>query len=512
MGFRLVDQQCMDIDECKEFRSFCFENNHCTNTVGSYFCGCWHGYKSVGTGCSDINECIIDDVCPTNSVCQNNVGNYKCECDTGFQGYLCEDTDECSLSSSCHANATCTNSDGSFMCFCNEGYHGDGKTCREGDCDDRRCPTNQKCISSTTKECKCVDGFISGGKFCEDIDECVSNNDCDQNSNCTNLEGSYTCTCDLGYIGDGKRCRKGTCSDDMCPLNEECVSSETIQCRCKSGFERNEANFCQDIDECITHQDKCDLNADCLSTDGSYECYCKENFFGTGQICFSGSCSDLNCPSSDNKKCVSPTTVDCKCIEGTELDDSLACIDNDECATNTHDCGQDDLCFNTAGSFLCSPPILLLSSDQEDDRGRNGDPIYTSDARIINGFNGQAKKIEFEFESRTEVTESCSIVWHGKMHLFGGLNQQRQISVVDECKLRRIGDLHFDMKDGACAQRQNSEIFICFEHELIGATYRNCRRAIGPLENFEKLSNSQHDHGQTRIAVTSGKIKSTAKY
>ena len=41
-----------------------------------------------------------------------------------------------------------------------------------------------------------------------DINECESNdsNNCDENAQCTNTEGSYTCSCNPGYTGDGVNC------------------------------------------------------------------------------------------------------------------------------------------------------------------------------------------------------------------------------------------------------------------------------------------------------------------
>ena len=42
----------LDIDECKEY-SLCKGNLHCTNTVGSYICGCRHGFETIDTDCSD---------------------------------------------------------------------------------------------------------------------------------------------------------------------------------------------------------------------------------------------------------------------------------------------------------------------------------------------------------------------------------------------------------------------------------------------------------------------------
>ena len=39
-----------------------------------------------------------------------------------------------------------------------------------------------------------------------DIDECSGSHVCDPHAFCTNTEGSYTCTCNSGYAGDGKEC------------------------------------------------------------------------------------------------------------------------------------------------------------------------------------------------------------------------------------------------------------------------------------------------------------------
>ena len=40
-----------------------------------------------------------------------------------------------------------------------------------------------------------------------DVDECVVGSDnCDENANCTNMNGSYNCTCKQGYHGSGFQC------------------------------------------------------------------------------------------------------------------------------------------------------------------------------------------------------------------------------------------------------------------------------------------------------------------
>lgn len=40
-----------------------------------------------------------------------------------------------------------------------------------------------------------------------DVDECAIGTDkCSVNALCSNSEGSYSCTCKLGYFGDGTDC------------------------------------------------------------------------------------------------------------------------------------------------------------------------------------------------------------------------------------------------------------------------------------------------------------------
>ena len=42
--------------------------------------------------------------------------------------------------------------------------------------------------------------------FLDDIDECTDSNPCDPNAICTNTDGSFSCACKLGFIGDGLSC------------------------------------------------------------------------------------------------------------------------------------------------------------------------------------------------------------------------------------------------------------------------------------------------------------------
>lgn len=82
-----------------------------------------------------------------------------------------------------------------------------------------------------------------------DIDECLFDdlNECHINSTCSNTEGSYQCTCDMGFSGDGMNC--------------------------------------SDVDECARNMSECDPNASCVNEIGSYSCFCLQGYTGNGSIC-----------------------------------------------------------------------------------------------------------------------------------------------------------------------------------------------------------------------------------
>jgi len=52
---------------------------------------------------------------------------------------------------------------------------------------------------------------VVGLHACIDRDECTLTDCgvCDSHATCTNTFGSFTCRCDLGYIGDGLNCTLG---------------------------------------------------------------------------------------------------------------------------------------------------------------------------------------------------------------------------------------------------------------------------------------------------------------
>ena len=79
----------------------------------------------------------------------------------------------------------------------------------------------------------------------------------------------------------------------------------------------------------------------------------------------------------------------------------------------------------------------------------------------------ESKAIDFVFEPETEAEDSCSIIWQNQMYVFGGWTYQRQISLVDQCHLKRVGSLPFLLARGACTNFRNEEIFLCFNSNAL---------------------------------------------
>ena len=97
--------------------------------------------------------------------------------------------DECALGTdNCHQNASCTDTEGSFNCTCNPGFEGDGVNC-----------TSMPGVSAVC--------LILNVTCLSDIDECAMGTDnCHMYAECTDTEGSFNCTCNPGFEGDGVNC------------------------------------------------------------------------------------------------------------------------------------------------------------------------------------------------------------------------------------------------------------------------------------------------------------------
>lgn len=78
-GFKLARDHlsCIDIDECA-LPNACADGSKCTNTEGSYFCDCPHGYELSDTKeCVDKNECDENAPKSCSHQCINTPGSFR---------------------------------------------------------------------------------------------------------------------------------------------------------------------------------------------------------------------------------------------------------------------------------------------------------------------------------------------------------------------------------------------------------------------------------------------------
>ena len=142
------------------------------------------------------------------------------------------DIDECSESRhNCDVNAACTDTKISFNCTCHAGFTGNGTYC-QGKFEEllknaikffkiflinftsKPGLTNSAGLDPTLSICLLLDitcfhaqvvGLTCG--YFLDIDECMDHmDDCHQNASCRNNNGSFSCSCNSGFTGNGTDC------------------------------------------------------------------------------------------------------------------------------------------------------------------------------------------------------------------------------------------------------------------------------------------------------------------
>jgi hypothetical protein len=177
--------KCADYDECNFGE--CNENANCISPNNVVECSCKLGFYGDGIGpegCSVLEGCPQEVVCPASTYCYNDNGNFTCYCDDYYfeenygsplDNITCVDRDECSRSLEegypCVPEATCNNTYGGYECNCPAGYTGTG--------------------------------IIWGGD-CSLINLCQPSGACSQYATCESYNGlTLNCTCQTGYEGDG---------------------------------------------------------------------------------------------------------------------------------------------------------------------------------------------------------------------------------------------------------------------------------------------------------------------
>lgn len=204
------------------------------------------------------------------------------------------------------------------------------------------CSTHGACVQS---QCQCENGWA--GTHCEsNIDECSAQYQTDHgaacfgtNVICTDLPGSYSCSCPVGFSGNGS-------------VNAPCV----------------------DIDECAYAGTPgyCAASNQCTNTIGSFYCHCPAVTGYSGNGTFESPCIPINPCLANNGGCrvhvgvptnvstciySSPGTAVCSCAGvGYSLDnDGVTCNDIDMCGHYSSLCeGPGALCHNQINNYTCN--------------------------------------------------------------------------------------------------------------------------------------------------------------
>eukprot|EP00736_Rhodelphis_marinus_P002214 Rmarinus@m.23570 len=225
------------------------------------------------------------------------------------------------------------------------------------------CSLHASCENSPAGSfsCSCNSGYAGDGVVCEDRSECEESvHNCDSNALCENSYGSFSCSCDIGYLGDGlvcddvEECEIG--SDDCHHSFSWCANTAgSFDCGCNLGYQ-GDGVICENVDECLEGLHDCHTYGLCLDTSGSFYCSCSTGFVGNGTSCADVlECDDSTLHSCDaNANCLNTIgSFLCTCNTGFS-GSGVECIDIDECQESLQDCHYQADCFNTIGSFGCA--------------------------------------------------------------------------------------------------------------------------------------------------------------
>ncbi|XP_043388620.1 adhesion G protein-coupled receptor E5 isoform X21 [Chelonia mydas] len=260
-----------------------------------------NGVQAVPAPAGTTEDCNNHMLCPPNAMCVNST---HCTCLDGYHSgknrfftdttETCDDINECMEPSpaDCGHNTNCNNTAGSYFCTCLNGYE----------------PSSGKTKFMNASE-----------NTCQDIDECrgLSPADCGPHANCTNVPGSYSCSCIHGYEPSSGNASFTHASGDTCQDIDECRGPSpadcgphanctnvpgSSSCSCTDGYEPSSGkakfthareNTCQDIDECRKTPDICGPRATCINTKGSYRCECRAGYVPSNRN--TTLCQELTC-------------------------------------------------------------------------------------------------------------------------------------------------------------------------------------------------------------------------
>ncbi|KAI1892358.1 hypothetical protein AGOR_G00132540 [Albula goreensis] len=237
-------------------------------------------------------------MCNWHGTCVDGMtGNGTCVCEAGFSGFACQECknkntygEHCDSQCKC-VHGQCNNGpSGDGECYCQPPYT--GPRCDQVSTSCKACSAYSYCKQSGGAEaCECLPGFKKVGHTC--TGDMCSRDVCDQNADCTNLDGGhYQCRCKVGYEGNGRVCVPlNPCASNHgdCPFNSTlCVYTAPgrSHCVCRHGFEGSTPEMgCTLKSAC--RQNTCHRTARCQTgMDGLPRCTCGAQEIGDGRRCY----------------------------------------------------------------------------------------------------------------------------------------------------------------------------------------------------------------------------------
>ncbi|XP_041369439.1 protein crumbs-like isoform X2 [Gigantopelta aegis] len=364
----------------------CSDISGSTAPSTAFNCSCLPGY--TGAICDIPIDFCTSLPCQNGGNCTSSNQSYTCQCQDGFNGTDCENSIFCSMHEPCENNGVCYGVDDSYICNCTGGWGGTNCSENIGVCNQSQPCMHGSCTDqSHGYTCICTGTGYNGTNCSNEVNECdLDQPPCQNGGNCSNTEGSYTCSCGTGYYGNN--CEIPACNHTECENNSTCrINGTRWECSCLQYFlgetcntrgpcvdntcnnsttqscEQNEVNYTcvcqngwqgvncsQDVDECTQNSSLCQNGGTCQNKDGRYKCACAPGYSGmncetdidecAGRPCLNnGMCIDL----------VNNYTCDCN---ATGYMGPVCAEDVNECVSKP--CKENEACKNMEGYYTCS--------------------------------------------------------------------------------------------------------------------------------------------------------------
>lgn len=132
-------------------------------------------------------------------------------------------------------------------------------------------------------------------------------------------------------------------------------------------------------------------------------------------------------------------------------------------------------------------------------------PSYIRNNLLQNG--GELLTSQIEYGEGAEVYGSCSCLIAGQMMIFGGAQQPRQVSRLNDCRLEVRDQLRiYDFAYGAChpmtAMSDEWWVLLCFSFGF----ERDCVKYNIVTKANEGQVSTHHSHSRTRMAMFGGEM------